>query len=180
MESYGICNPSRLIFLFSLSITPLRWIQDAACINPFLLMNSTIPLYAWTWLYLNTYPLEDIWDIASILPLWKKLWTFMYRSFCEHNFSCLWIKCSRVQLLNHMVSTHLCWFKKKQLPKSFPEWLYQFTYNYQQCMRNSASPHLRQHIWFFILPGLMGVWWCLIVVLHLFLFLKKKLSFLHI
>lgn len=113
--------------------------------HSFLLINSTIPLHGCTRVYLNIYPLKGIWDYCQYFAIMKKVAMNIHiQGFREHNFSCFWIKCPGVQLVNHIGSTQLLWLKRGggALPKSFPV----FAYDYQQCLRDPASPHPHQHM----------------------------------
>ena len=128
--------------------------------HSFLLINSTIPLHGCTRVYLNIYPLKGIWDYCQYFAIMKKVAMNIHiQGFREHNFSCFWIKCPGVQLVNHIGSTQLLWLKRGgggHCQKVFP-FLNMFTSNVWKI----HLLHILTSIWYnyFILAVLIGVWW---------------------
>lgn len=105
---------------------------SVACISVLLL--SSIPLYDYNYSWLSILLVVDIWAISSLGLLWIKwLWTFIYKSLCEHVISCLLNKYIGVELWICMVNT--CFDSVRYCQLFSRVMICTISHSYQQCMR---------------------------------------------
>ena len=114
----------------------------------------------------SIHQLMDIWVISTLGLLWRKLpWTFMYKFSCEHTLSVLLGVYVGVELLGHVVTLCLTfWRTTKTFSKAGVAFYIPISNIWVP-----IPPHLHQQhsilFVFFISAILVGVKWYLIVVL---------------